>query len=42
MILEYVNDPNAPNRVQSVRVTLTLARRGADWIIAQAQTSAAG
>lgn len=41
MILEYVNDPSAPNRIQSARVTLTLARRGGEWQIAQAQASAA-
>lgn len=39
-ILEYVNDPNAPNRIQSARLTLTLVRRGNDWLIAQAQASA--
>jgi uncharacterized protein (TIGR02246 family) len=40
MILEYVNDPDAPNRIQAARMTLTLARRGGDWVIAQAQASA--
>ncbi len=39
MIVEYVNDPNAPNRIQSARLTLTLARHGGDWLIAQAQAS---
>jgi uncharacterized protein (TIGR02246 family) len=41
MILEYVNDPNAPNRIQSARLTLTLVRRDGDWLIAQAQASEA-
>lgn len=41
MLVEYVNDPAAPNRIQSARVTLTLARRSGDWVIAQAQASAA-
>ena len=40
MILEYVNDPSAANRIQSARLTLTLARRDGDWVIAQAQASA--
>lgn len=40
MILEYVNEPSAPNRIQSARVTLTLARRDGDWVIAQAHASA--
>lgn len=40
MILEYVNAPTAPNRIQSARLTLTLARRDGDWVIAQAQASA--
>lgn len=40
MIVEYVNDPSAPNRIQSARLTLTLVRRGSDWLIAQAQASA--
>ena len=40
MILEYVNDPDAPNRIQAARMTLTLAQRGGDWLIAQAQASA--
>ena len=39
LILEYVNDPNAPNRIQTARLTLTLARRGDAWLIAQAQAS---
>lgn len=39
MIVEYVNAPNAPNRIQSARLTLTLARRSGDWVIAQAQAS---
>jgi uncharacterized protein (TIGR02246 family) len=39
MILEYVNDPAAPNRIQSARLTLTLARRNGEWLIAQAQAS---
>lgn len=40
MIVEYVNDPTAPNRIQSARLTLTLVRRQGDWLIAQAQASA--
>lgn len=40
MVLEYVNAPNAPNRIQSARMTLTLARRDGEWLIAQAQASA--
>ncbi len=40
MLLEYVNDPSAPNRIQTARVTLTLARREGQWLIAQAQASA--
>lgn len=40
MLLEYVNDPSAPNRIQTARVTLTLAHRQGQWLIAQAQASA--
>jgi uncharacterized protein (TIGR02246 family) len=40
MILDYVNDPSAANRIQSARMTLTLARRGNEWVIAQATASA--
>lgn len=40
MRLEYVNDPSAPNGIQAARLTLTLARRGGGWQIAQAQASA--
>jgi uncharacterized protein (TIGR02246 family) len=40
MRLEYVNDPAAPNGIQAARLTLTLARRGGGWRIAQAQASA--
>lgn len=39
MRLEYVNDPSAPNGIQAARLTLTLARRGGAWVIAQAQAS---
>lgn len=39
MILEYANAPNAPNGIQSARMTLTLARVGGEWVIAQAQAS---
>ena len=39
MTVEYVNDPSAPNRIQSARLTLTLARRDGEWLIAQAQAS---
>lgn len=39
MIVEYVNDPSAPNRIQSARLTLTLVRRDGEWQIAQAQAS---
>ncbi|GAM99241.1 hypothetical protein U91I_02886 [alpha proteobacterium U9-1i] len=42
MIMEIVNDPARPGEVQATRVTLTLARRDGDWLIAQAQASAAG
>lgn len=41
MIVEYVNDPSAPNRIQAARLTLTLVRRQGAWVIAQAQASAA-
>jgi len=41
MIVEYVNDPAAPNRIQSARLTTTLVRRGSDWHIAQAHASPA-
>ncbi len=40
MRLEYVNDPSSPGGIQAARLTLTLARRGGDWLIAQAQASA--
>lgn len=39
MIIEYVNDPARPGQVQSARLTLTLARRDGDWVIAQAHAS---
>ncbi|HCK84697.1 MAG TPA: hypothetical protein DHW63_09345 [Hyphomonadaceae bacterium] len=39
MRLEYVNDPAAPNGIQVARLTLTMARRGGGWVIAQAQAS---
>lgn len=41
MIMEIVNDPSRPNAVNATRLTLTLARRDGDWLIAQAQASAA-
>lgn len=41
MRVEYVNDPAAPGAVQAARLTLTLARRGGAWVIAQAQATAA-
>jgi uncharacterized protein (TIGR02246 family) len=41
MIIEYVNDPNAPNRIQSARLTATLTRQDGEWLIAQAHASAA-
>jgi uncharacterized protein (TIGR02246 family) len=40
MRVEYVNDPSSPGGIQAARLTLTLARRGGDWLIAQAQASA--
>jgi len=40
MLMEIVNDPNQPGAVQATRMTLTLARRDGDWVIAQAQASA--
>lgn len=39
MIIEYVNDPQRPGQVQSARLTLTLAHRDGDWVIAQAHAS---
>ena len=39
MRLEYVNDPTAPDGIQVARLTLTMARRGGGWVIAQAQAS---
>jgi uncharacterized protein (TIGR02246 family) len=39
MILEYVNDPARPGEVQAARLTMTLARRDGDWLIAQAHAS---
>ena len=41
MLMEIVNDPAHPGEVQATRMTLTLARRDGDWVIAQAQASAA-
>jgi uncharacterized protein (TIGR02246 family) len=41
MIVEYVNEPSAPNRILSARLTITLVRRGEDWLIAQAHASPA-
>jgi hypothetical protein len=40
MRVEYVNDPSQPGGIQAARLTLTVARRGGDWVIAQAQASA--
>lgn len=40
MRVEYVNDPSAPNGIQSARLTLTIARQHGEWLIAQAQASA--
>lgn len=39
MIVEYVNGANPPARIQAARLTLTLARRDGEWVIAQAQAS---
>jgi uncharacterized protein (TIGR02246 family) len=39
MRLEFVNDPSAAGGIQAVRMTLTLAKRGDEWLIAQAQAS---
>lgn len=41
MIVEYVNDPEAPNRIRAARLTLTLVRRDGEWQIAQAHASPA-
>jgi uncharacterized protein (TIGR02246 family) len=41
MIVEYVNEPSAPNRILSARLTVTLVRRGEEWFIAQAHASPA-
>lgn len=41
MLMEIVNDPARPGEVNATRMTLTLARRDGDWVIAQAQASAA-
>lgn len=40
MIVEYVNDPSRPGEIQSARLTVTLARRDGEWVIAQAHASA--
>ncbi len=40
MRMEIVNDPTRPNAVQATLVTLTLARRQGQWLIAQAHASA--
>ena len=42
MRLEQVNMPSAPGGIQAARLTLTLAKRGRDWVIVQAQASAPG
>jgi len=39
MRMEQVNMPNAPGGIQAARLTLTLAKRGGAWVIAQAQAS---
>jgi uncharacterized protein (TIGR02246 family) len=41
MIVEYVNDPSAPNGIASARLTCTLARQHGQWLIAQAHASPA-
>lgn len=41
MIVEYVNEPSAPNRILAARLTVTLVRRGGEWQIAQAHASPA-
>jgi uncharacterized protein (TIGR02246 family) len=41
MIVEYVNEPSAPNGIQAARLTCTLARQHGQWLIAQAHASAA-
>lgn len=41
VIVEYVNDPTAPNGIQSARLTMTLVEQGNDWLIAQAHASPA-
>jgi len=41
MVVEYVNDPGAPNGIQSARLTCTLARQQGRWLIAQAHASPA-
>jgi uncharacterized protein (TIGR02246 family) len=41
MIVEYVNEPSAPNRILSARLTVTLVERDGNWVIAQAHASPA-
>lgn len=41
MIVEYTNVANAPNGIQSARLTTTLVRDNGAWLIAQAHASAA-
>jgi uncharacterized protein (TIGR02246 family) len=37
--LEYANEQSAPDGIRAARLTLTMARRGGAWVIAQAQAS---
>lgn len=41
MIVEYVNNPSAPNGIQAARLTCTLTRQNFQWVIAQAHASEA-
>ena len=41
MIVEYVNEPSAPNRIRTARLTVTLVQRDGTWLIAQAHASPA-
>ena len=41
MIVEYVNNPSAPDGIQAARLTCTLTRQNFQWVIAQAHASAA-
>ncbi len=42
MIVEYVNEPSAPNRILAARLTVTLVQREGAWVIVQAHASPAG